>query len=98
MKQNEEKVDLDTQENNNCVVEKDTKRATLEYIVNSAKKQIKIIDDAVNGKSSEQNEELIKRYKREVANLHRALSKIKKDKEQLLVENLRLKEMLNKNN
>ena len=53
MKQNEEKVDLDTQE-------------------------------------------VIKRYKREVANLHRALSKIKKDKEQLLVENLRLKELLNK--
>lgn len=54
MKQNEEKVDLDTQE-------------------------------------------IIKRYKREVANLHRALSKIQKDKEQLIVENLRLKEMLNNN-
>lgn len=55
MKQNEEKVDLDTQE-------------------------------------------IIKRYKREVANLHRALSKIQKDKEQLLIENLKLKEVLNKNN
>lgn len=43
-------------------------------------------------------QEVIKRYKREVANLHRALDKIQKDKEQLLVENLRLKEMLNKNN
>lgn len=53
MKQNEEKVDLDTQE-------------------------------------------IIKRYKREVANLHRALGKIKKDKEQLIIENLRLKETLNK--
>lgn len=40
-------------------------------------------------------QETIKRYKREVANLHRALSKIKKDKEQLIIENLRLKEMLN---
>lgn len=98
MKQNEEKVDLDTQENNKVSREKDVKRATLEYIVSSAKKQIKIMDDAVNGKLSEQNEELIKRYKREVANLHRALSKIKKDKEQLLVENLRLKEILNNNN
>lgn len=54
MKQNEEKVDLDTQE-------------------------------------------VIKKYKREVVNLHRALSKIQKDKERLFVENLRLKEMLNKN-
>ena len=95
MKQNEEKVDLDTQENSSVNTVKDIKRATLEYIVSSAKKQIKIIEDAVNGKSSEQNEELIKRYKREIANLHRALSKIQKDKEQLLAENLRLKEMLN---
>jgi hypothetical protein len=55
MKQNEEKVDLDTQE-------------------------------------------VIKRYKREVANLHRALNRLQKDKEQLFVENLRLKEILNKNN
>ena len=51
MKQNEEKVDLDTQET-------------------------------------------IKKYKREVANLHRALSKIQQDKEQLLAENLRLKETI----
>ena len=57
MKQNEEKVDLDTRENNSVIVEKDVKRATLEYIVSSAKKQIKIIEDAVHGKSSEQNEE-----------------------------------------
>ena len=42
-------------------------------------------------------QEIIKKYKREVANLHRALSRIQKDKEQLLAENLRLKEMLNKN-
>ena len=40
-------------------------------------------------------QEIIKKYKREVVNLHRALSKIQKDKERLLVENLRLKELLN---
>lgn len=97
MIQKEEKVVLDTRENNSADTTKDVKRATLEYIVSSAKKQIKLIEDAVNGKSSEQNDEIIKRYKREVANLHRALSRIQKDKEQLLVENLRLKEMLNKN-
>ena len=55
MKQNEEKVDLDTQE-------------------------------------------VIKKYKREVSNLHRAISKLKKDKEHLLAENLRLLEMLDNNN
>lgn len=97
MKPKEEKVVLDTQESNKVSTEKDVKRATLEYIVSSAKRQIKIIEGAVNGKSSEQNEEIIKRYKREVANLHRALSRVQKDKEQLLVENLRLKEMLDKN-
>lgn len=85
---------MGAQENNS---EKDVKRATLEYIVSSAKRQIKMIEDAVNGKSSEQNDEIIKRYKREVANLHRALSRIQKDKEQLLVENIRLKELININ-
>ena len=40
-------------------------------------------------------QEIIKRYKREVSKLNRALSRTQKDKEQLLVENLRLKEMLN---
>ena len=59
MKQNEEKVDLDTLENNNL-----------------------------------SKDEIIKRYKREVANLHRALSRIQKDKEQLLAENLRLKQTI----
>ena len=40
-------------------------------------------------------QEIIKKYKREVANLHRALSKIQKDKERLFAENLRLEGMLN---
>jgi len=70
---------MEVQEDN-----EDARKATVNYIVENAKKE-----------SNKDN--IIKRYKREVANLHRALNKIQKDKEQLLAENLRLKELLNKN-
>ena len=59
----------------------DARKATVNYIVKKAKKE-------------SNKDDIIKRYKREVANLHRALNKIQKDKEQLLTENLRLKELL----
>lgn len=42
-------------------------------------------------------DEIIKRYKREVVNLHKALSRIQKEKEQLLIENIRLKEQTSNN-
>lgn len=58
MKQLEEKVVLDTPENNN------------------------------------NNAETIKKYKREIQNLHRALSRIQRDNEKLIVENRRLKEII----
>ena len=70
---------MDIQEDN-----EDARKATVEYLVEKAKKE----------KSSDI---VIKRYKREIDNLHRALSRIQKDKEQLLAENIRLKELLNKN-
>lgn len=70
---------MEVQENN-----EDARKATLNYIVEKAKKE-------------SNKDAIIKRYKREVANLHRALNKIQKDKEQLLTENLRLKALLNKN-
>ena len=70
-------------------------RATIDYIKKAEKEQIDIVEKAINS-SVEQNDQIIKRYKREVFNLHRALSRIQKDKEQLLAENFRLKEMLNK--
>ena len=60
----------------------DARNATVKYLVENAKKE----------KSSDV---VIKRYKREIDNLHRALGRLQKDKEQLLAENLRLKEMLN---
>lgn len=67
---------MDIQEDN-----EDARKATVNYIVEKAKKE-------------SNKDDIIKRYKREVANLHRALNKIQKDKEQLLAENLRLKELL----
>lgn len=70
---------MDIQEDN-----EDARKATVNYIVEKAKKE-------------SNKDDIIKRYKREVANLHRALNKIQKDKEQLLTENLRLKALLNKN-
>lgn len=57
------------------------RKATVKYLVEKAKKE-------------SNKDDIVKRYKREVANLHRALNKIQKDKEQLLAENLRLKELL----
>lgn len=62
----------------------DARKSTVNYIVEKAKKE-------------SNKDDIIKRYKREVANLHRALNKIQKDKEQLLTENLRLKELININ-
>lgn len=62
----------------------DARKTTVKYLVEKAKKE----------KSSDV---IIKRYKREIDNLHRALGRIQKDKEQLLAENIRLKELLNKN-
>lgn len=59
----------------------DARKATIKYLVEKTKKE----------KSSDV---IIKRYKREINNLHRALGRIQKDKEQLLAENLRLKELL----
>lgn len=70
---------MDIQEDN-----EDARKATVNYIVEKAKKE-------------SNKDDIIKRYKREVANLHRALNKIQKDKEQLLTENLRLKELININ-
>lgn len=67
---------MDIQEDN-----EDARKATVNYIVEKAKKE-------------SNKDDIIKRYKREVANLHRALGRIQKDKEQLLAENLRLKELL----
>jgi len=61
----------------------DVRKATIKHLVEEAKKE----------KSSDI---IITRYKREVDNLHRALSRLQKDKEQLLAENIRLKELLNK--
>lgn len=49
----------------------------------------------VNNNDDINKDEIIKRYKREINNLHKALSRIQKDKEQLLAENLRLKEIVN---
>lgn len=72
-------VVMDIQEDN-----EDARKATVNYIVEKAKKE-------------SNKDDIIKRYKREVANLHRALNKIQKDKEQLLTENIRLKALLNKN-
>lgn len=63
----------------------DVRKATIKHLVEEAKKE----------KSSDI---IIKRYKREVDNLHRALGRLQKDKEQLLAENIKLKELLNKNN
>lgn len=68
---------MDIQEDN-----EDARKATVNYIVEKAKKE-------------SNKDDIIKRYKREVANLHRALGRIQKDKEQLLAENIRLKELLN---
>lgn len=62
----------------------DARKATIKHLVEKAKEE----------KSSDI---IIKRYKREIDNLHRALSRVQKDKEQLLAENIRLKELLNKN-
>lgn len=69
-------VVMDIQEDN-----EDARKATVNYIVEKAKKE-------------SNKDDIIKRYKREVANLHRALGRIQKDKEQLLAENLRLKDLL----
>lgn len=59
----------------------DVRKATVKHLVEKAKKE----------KSSYI---IIKRYKREIDNLHRALGRLQKDKEQLLAENLRLKETI----
>lgn len=77
LKPKEEMVVMEVQENN-----EDARKATVNYIVEKAKKE-------------SNKDDIIKRYKREVANLHRALARIQKDKEQLLAETLKLKEMLN---
>ena len=52
-------------------------------------KEEKVVLDTLEN-SNLSKDEIIKRYKREIANLHRAITKLKKDKELLIEENTRL--------
>ena len=51
-------------------------------------KEEKVVLDTLENSNLSKDE--IKRYKREIANLHRAITKLKKDKELLIEENTRL--------